>query len=130
MRRKSLWSLFTVLMVAMVSVGFTSCSSDDDDDDKVIESPIVGTWKITAPGLIYTLQFTSKGNVSLVSKIDGKTETSRGTYEVSSGDDCIAKIYWTDSSTPEFWQIKVSGNTMTTQSVFSSSSSKLTWTKQ
>lgn len=35
----------TIMMVAMLSVGFTSCGSDDENSDSASTS-IVGTWKI------------------------------------------------------------------------------------
>lgn len=31
--KKSLWSLLTIMMVAILSVSFVSCSKDDDDDN-------------------------------------------------------------------------------------------------
>lgn len=46
MNKKYFWSLLTFMMVAMLSVGFASCSSDDDDDNKGgSNSSIVGTWQ-------------------------------------------------------------------------------------
>ena len=120
-----MWSILLLLVVSIPL--FVSCGSDDDDDVQKIESPIVGTWEISAVQLTYTLQFTQYGTVRLESVVRGTKKISTGTFEVSSGNDCIAKIYWNDQSDPEFWEIVVSGNTMTTKSVFSSS--KLTWTR-
>lgn len=45
MDKKVLLHLMTIMMVAMLSVGFTSCGSDDENSDSASTS-IVGTWKI------------------------------------------------------------------------------------
>lgn len=43
-KRDLLWSMLTLVMVSMLSVGFMSCGSDDDDDTG--ENPIlVGEWQ-------------------------------------------------------------------------------------
>lgn len=42
--KKDLLNWMTILMVAIVSVGFVSCG-DDDDDDKKASASIVGTWR-------------------------------------------------------------------------------------
>jgi hypothetical protein len=128
MKEKKLLKMLLIAIFAIMSVGFAACGSDDDDDVTRIDSPIVGTWKIKATQLEYTLQFTNNGQVSLTTVVKGTKKLSSGTFEVSSGYDCIAKIYWSDKSTPEIWEIVVSGNKMTTKSAFSSS--QLTWTKQ
>ncbi len=127
MKKMKLWSI--ILLVVMSMPLLISCGSDDGDDvAKKIESPIIGTWKITATQLSYTLQFKSNGTVSMESVVNGKRKTSTGTFEVSSGYSCIAKIDWKDASSPEIWEIVVSGNEMTTKSI--TSSSTLTWTRQ
>ena len=46
MNKKNLLHLLAIFMVAMVSVGFVSCSSDDDDDDNSYQ--IVGLWEETS----------------------------------------------------------------------------------
>ncbi len=50
-KKNYLLSLLTTMMVAMLSLGFTSCGSDDDDDDNAtgvagIET-LYGTWQQT-----------------------------------------------------------------------------------
>jgi hypothetical protein len=47
--KKYCFCLMAVLMIALVSVGFTSCSSDDDDEPSLsfTKEIIVGKWKIT-----------------------------------------------------------------------------------
>ena len=49
MKRKNLWHLLAVVMVAMLSVGFTSCGSDDDDEPtlKITKDMLVGSWEVT-----------------------------------------------------------------------------------
>ena len=50
MEMKKYFSYLTaVLMIAMVSIGFTACSSDDDDEPSLsfTKEIIVGKWKIT-----------------------------------------------------------------------------------
>lgn len=42
MNKKNLLHLMAIMMVAMLSLGFASCSSDDDDDDN--GNPLIGTW--------------------------------------------------------------------------------------
>ena len=49
--KKYYWNLLTLLMVAVLSVGFMSCSSDDDDKEstgenteKPTSNPLVGNW--------------------------------------------------------------------------------------
>ena len=39
--KKDLFNWMTILMVAIVSVGFVSCGDDDDDNNKLI----IGTWR-------------------------------------------------------------------------------------
>ena len=46
-RNKNYWSMFTMIMVAMLSAGFVSCGDDDDNDETVVNTSIVGTWRLT-----------------------------------------------------------------------------------
>ena len=129
MKEKKLLNMLLVAMFALFSVGIVSCSDTSDDDDEAkINSPVVGTWVISYSSFKATLVFTSSGNVSLESVIDGVRKKSTGTYEVSSGNDCIVKIYWSDTNTPEMLEVLVTGNTMKTKGL--GSKSELTWTKQ
>ena len=47
MRKKNLWSMLTIIMITMLTVGFVSCGGDDDDDDNKKEdnSDLIGWWK-------------------------------------------------------------------------------------
>ena len=43
MKKKYFWSLLTIMMVTMLSVSITSCSSSDDEGSNSFD--IVGTWR-------------------------------------------------------------------------------------
>lgn len=47
MEKKYFWSLLTIMMVAMLSVGLASCDKVDDFSSSVSKSDIVGIWKFT-----------------------------------------------------------------------------------
>lgn len=128
MKRTKLVYLMAIMMVSMLSLGFVSCGSDDDDDVK-ITSPIVGTWKTGISSVNATVVFNSDATVIWNSTINGKTKHDTGTYDVSSGSDGIVKIYWTSSDVPETWEFTITGNTMKTTGVITSTGT-LTWTKQ
>lgn len=127
--KKNVYLLVAMAMVALMSVGFTSCSSDDEESETLIDSPIIGTWKTGISGVEATIIFNKNATVTYVSIIKGTTKRSEGTFEVSSGSDGIVKIYWKDSNVPEFLEFKIVGNKMTTNGVLSSKG-ELTWTKQ
>lgn len=49
--KKNFYYLLSMMMVAMLCVGFTSCGDDDDDDDvpgQVTGTGLVGVWQQTA----------------------------------------------------------------------------------
>ncbi len=46
-KKNYFWSMLTMMMVAMLSVAFVSCSSDDDDKENGSTNSIVGTWEMT-----------------------------------------------------------------------------------
>lgn len=51
MKKKNLWRLLTIMMVAMLSVSFASCGSDDDDEGSssgLSASNLVGEWVVIA----------------------------------------------------------------------------------
>ena len=46
--KKSLWSLLTIVMVAMLNVCFVSCGNDDDDEGATKSvANLVGLWEMT-----------------------------------------------------------------------------------
>lgn len=68
--KKYFWSLLTFMMVAMLSVGFASCSSDDDDEggsglsDEEITIILQGTWDVVGyeDGETFNEVWTFNGN--------------------------------------------------------------------
>ena len=61
MNKKHLWNLLAIMMVAMLSVGFTSCG-DDDDEGGSVNSDLVGTWTKQYDRLgVIGLKLTSNG---------------------------------------------------------------------
>lgn len=56
MKKKFYWRLLTIMMVAVVNIGITSCGGSDDDDDNAGEQVpassrfLVGTWEIKYDG--------------------------------------------------------------------------------
>ena len=98
MKKKYFWSLLTMIMVAMLSVCFASCSSDDDNDGSFKSSDLVGTWKsIKTETHIYT--FNADGTV------DGWSTYSHWSY--SDG-----KLYMTRSNNGriETWLVEYKDN--------------------
>lgn len=45
--KKNCLNVMTTLMVAVLSVGFVSCSSDDDDDFNYSKEVLYGTWQMS-----------------------------------------------------------------------------------
>lgn len=64
--KKNLLNWMTILMVAIVSVGFVSCGDDDDEDEKKIdEVTIIGTWRLDYSSGYELLTFNSNGKGTL-----------------------------------------------------------------
>lgn len=62
-KKKGLWSLLTIMMVAMLGVSFVSCSSADDDETSP-KSSLVGTkWTVTYLSTKYIVEFTTATDV-------------------------------------------------------------------
>ena len=80
--KKYLISLITIMMVALVSMSFVSCS-DGDDDNGSSNSSIVGTWKYDfseeEDGEFYVgyqlFTFNADGTGRLVEYDDGKIDS-------------------------------------------------------
>lgn len=106
--KKYLWSLLTMLMVAMLSVNLTACSDDDDDETVVEDTHIVGSWqeddtsegiwvwtfnkngtgscKVTENGTSYSFSFnyTYNGTTLVITgEEDGETYTDKYTVTVT-----------------------------------------------
>ncbi len=82
MKQKSiLFSIFAIMMAAMLSVGFVACESDNDDSD----SGVVGTWSVRDGRHQLTLTFNSGGSGTFIARYDDsysglETETGPFTY--------------------------------------------------
>lgn len=74
--KKNLLNWITILMVAIVSVGFVSCGDDDDEDEKKIdEVTIIGTWRLDYSSGYELLTFNSNGKGTLSEyNYEGKKE--------------------------------------------------------
>lgn len=84
-QKRILWSLLTMMMVAVLSAGFVACG--DDDDDSSSGSGVVGTWSGKDGRESLSLTFKSGGKGTWVSRYEdyySGTETERGsfTYEM------------------------------------------------
>lgn len=86
----------SMMLVAILSVGFASCGSDDDDGDEgSFSHSIVGTWdRDDRDG---DTQITFKANMTavLTNRDEGVTSTVTGDYKI---DDNRFTIHWTKAS--------------------------------
>lgn len=98
MKQKSiLWSLLTMMMLAVMSAGFVACSDDDDDD-----SSVVGTWSGSDDGDYLTFTFKKDGTGTWTSRYYDSysgTETERGSfsYEMEGKSKGIITVRYYDS---------------------------------
>lgn len=105
-----LCSLLTMMMVAMLSIGFAACS--DDDDDKGSGSSIVGTWSGSdGDGGYLTLTFKKGGTGTWASKYYEPgygTETDNGTffYEQTNGSGGYITVRFGDETELYYYEIK------------------------
>lgn len=73
--KKNLLNWMTILMVAIVSIGFVSCGNDDDDDKKGGTVSLVGTWSLNfGPDDYCLLTFYQNGTVKYQEYDDGQWE--------------------------------------------------------
>lgn len=115
MNKKYFWRVMTLMMVAMLSVGFASCGSDDDDDDNggggasgITESRIVGLWEVTAEEAYVTVggQRTQVPvNYMLNDRIELKADHTCAVY------DYLSPGNYEQDDTNRTWSL--SGNTIT-----------------
>lgn len=45
-KKRISWSILSIMLVAMLCVGFASCSKDDNDEGESASSKIIGTWHL------------------------------------------------------------------------------------
>jgi hypothetical protein len=69
-----------LLMVAIVAIGFTSCSSDDDIPQTVTQQDLQGKWIAEYYGNIYSFEFTGNEVHEIISKYPNVLEDMEGTF--------------------------------------------------
>lgn len=90
--KKDLLNWMTILMVAIVSVGFLSCG-DDDDDEKGGTVSLVGTWSLNfGPNDYCLLTFNQNGTVKYQEYDDGEWE-EEDTYNYTYIDGILRLTY-------------------------------------
>lgn len=98
--KKFYFSMFAMMMMALVCVGFTSCGSDDDDGVNggggSRDSAVIGTWydtthgnftcawRFDGNGMCYYYEWgNSKTNINLTDHPYGKWSTQNGILTIS-----------------------------------------------
>ena len=108
--KKNLFRLMALMMVAMLTIGFISCSKDDDDDDN--STSIVGTWKYQFGKNNYALlTFSQNGICNYYEYDDGETDNESASYTYSNS---ILKITFYQENRYYTETIKVASLTKTT----------------
>ena len=112
MKQKSiLWSMLAIMMVAMLSVGFSACSKDDD-------SGVVGTWSGRDGTYQITFTFSKNGSGTYISRNDDSsskkgTEAGPFTYTIeASSKGSKGMIIINDDGDTEILYFVIEGKTM------------------
>ena len=117
---KKYYFLFTVMLMALVSVGLVSCG----DEDEPKGPDIVGTWQITTDDGVTLLQFTKDGKFNEVDIVveEGVSDLFKyyGTYTLSGDKLTITYVYAYESETVEA-TYSVNGDRLTITSMGSTS---------
>ena len=66
---KNLWSMLTIMMVAVLSLSFTSCGSDDENDS--ITGALVGEWQECESNGVFRNDLTDREVMHLRLRPDG-----------------------------------------------------------
>lgn len=86
MSKKSLLHLMTIMMVVMLSFGFSSCSSDDEEEDYGYSSFILGSWQTEDEYFSTELSFNANGTCNELMEMKGVSLAAKirysGTYNV------------------------------------------------
>lgn len=86
MKKKNLLHLMTIMMVALLSFGFTSCSSDDDEEDNGYSTSILGSWQTEDENFSEELSFNANGTCTELLEMKGMSLAAKmrysGTYNV------------------------------------------------
>lgn len=102
MEKKSI-SFMTILMVAIMSVGFMSCGSDDKKDDPV---SIYGTWRRDSKsGGYVALKLNSDGTAIQEEYYDDDYWSHPTTFYYDEKEKCYY-IYFYDGATPDLCRVQ------------------------
>lgn len=86
MNKKNLLHLMTIMMVAMLSFGFASCSSDDEEEDYGYSTSILGSWQTEDENFSTELSFNANGTCTELMEMKGMSLAAKmrysGTYNV------------------------------------------------
>jgi hypothetical protein len=83
----------TILMVAIMSVGFMSCGGGDDDVKKESEAPLVGTWRLDFSTGYILLSFSQEGTVRYQEYDKGEWESDKVYHYTYNGNYLILTYY-------------------------------------
>ena len=119
--KKTFREFSMILLVMLMAVSFSACSSDDDD-----YSSIVGTWYTENNSEYVEMTFKKDGTVTGYWKdlYHGETiiETDKGHYDVIKD---VLRIWWDSEDEPFSVTFSISGNKMTT-----SENGGIVWTRK
>ena len=121
MKKKNLFYLLSIVMVAMMSVSFVSCGDDDDNYyDPSVTTPLVGVWQYQGPedpsNYWWRLVFYKDGTgVETEYSNDGVTDITLNnkfnyTYRSSTGQLIIN--YTTGNGGTDVYSVERTGNTL------------------
>ena len=125
---KKLFSMMTIVLMALVCTTFTSCGDDKDEDNKTVKSPILGTWVISESGddwsstktIIFNSNGTGTQSISGYATANKKRESysysQSFTYNILSDKLLhvhfeVGELYF--KAVDKVWAYSVSGNQLT-----------------
>lgn len=116
MKKKNLWSMAAITLIALLSVGLTSCSKDDDD-----EVNILGVWYGTPISTILAsgdieVDFGSDGTFTWTnsngSKRVGKYTLSERKEAIGNGSQTVVTVQWNENGTTEYTLSNIKSSSM------------------
>ena len=125
---KKLFSMMTIVLMALVCTTFTSCGDDKDEDNKTVKSPILGTWVISESGddwsstkiIVFNSNGTGTQSISGYATANKKRESysysQSFTYNILS--DRLLQVHFEVGelyfkALDKVWSYSVSGNQLT-----------------
>ena len=86
MKKMNYYHLMAIMMVAMLSCSFVSCSSDDEEDDNGYATSILGSWLTDDEYTSEELTFNANGTCTELTEMKGTALAAKmrylGTYNV------------------------------------------------